>query len=70
MKRKFITLLGKYDCQGPRALTNPLRASALLSGSDRDLRNPGESERPCRRRRYVNNPTAHEGTTIIDGHNH
>src|SRR5262245_3743754 len=56
--------------QGPRALRTPLRASALLTHIEGHLSKPGEPELARRRRRYVNNPTAHEGTTIVDGHNH
>ena len=49
---------------------DPRCANALLAGIECHLRKPGEPEHARRRRRYVNNATAHEGTTIVDGHDH
>src|SRR5262249_12200444 len=37
---------------------------------DADLRKPGESQVPRRRGRHVDYTTAHEGATIVDGHDH
>ena len=48
----------------------PPRASALLADIEGHLRKPREAELARRRWRYVNNPTAHEGTTIVDGYDH
>ena len=52
------------ECRGP---TNH---KALLTGIEGDLRKSGEPENPRRRWRYVDNATAHERTTIVDGDNH
>ena len=42
----------------------------LLTGIEGDLRKSGEPEHARRRRRYVDNATVHERTTIVDGDNH
>jgi hypothetical protein len=43
---------------------------ARIPGSDRNLRKSGEPENPRCCWAHIDNPTAHEGTTIVDGHNH
>ena len=43
---------------------------APTPGSDRNLRKSGEPENPRCRRAHIDNPTAQEGTTIVDDHNH
>ena len=48
----------------------PASHKALLTGIEGDLRKSRESENPRRRWRYVDKATAHEGTTIVDGHDH
>jgi hypothetical protein len=45
----------------------PTNHKALLTGIEGDLRKSGEPENPRRRWRYVDNATAHERTTIVDG---
>ena len=59
---------GRRDC----ALidVNVLKRCALSISIDADLRKPGESQDPRRRGRHVDHSTAHEGATIVDGHDH
>src|SRR3954449_5834950 len=41
-----------------------------LFAVDRNVRQPREPENASRRRRHIDNPPPHEGTAIVDGHDH